>query len=191
MPTSIETLARHKSFSALSAEERDRVLTEMPPEAYDQLHRVLQTAPQLEATQQPPDRLRTHLMARMTATKPNRGWRRVALRPLPAWQVAAALLAGIALTMPWRSFTPVEKVVTLRETVTDTVFVTKVEWRDRVVVRYLTRPTPEKPPVAPMASALDPIPQELPETAWQPTAVGTSLGDAPELMGFFTQGDER
>ena len=88
-----------------------------------------------------------------------------------------------------------EQIVTQIQQRTDTVFQEKVLWRERVV--YKERVViQEKTSPEPIALVPEPTPEKFaPETPFSATdfstpRLGTSLGDTPELMRFFTEGDK-
>jgi hypothetical protein len=86
-----------------------------------------------------------------------------------------------------------ERVETVLVPQTDTVFVEKIQWREKVLWRerlvYRDKPTHTAPMAvqAPSFETNEIIELQSPEIS-QPH-IGTSMGEAPELMGFFTQGD--
>jgi hypothetical protein len=188
-----EQLASQKDFNALSATERRHVLTEMSQMEYDHLRKVLLATQQLETTALPPAHLRTKLLARMSAQPKPSVFRRLLTTPIPMWQAAAILMLGIATVAMNKETIVVEKNTTAWQWRVDTVFQEKVLWRDRIVLKskIVYR---EKPLVPPMASApakmdsLGAIP-DFQANELSDTPIGTSLGDTPELMEFFTQGD--
>ncbi len=154
---------------------------------------VLLTARQLDSEAMPPPALKDRLLRQLTAQpQPSRLHRFLHIHPVPAWQAAAAVLLGFSLV----ALRPTEKVIehtqTVWQTRTDTVYSEKTQWRERVVwkekVVFQT-----SPPVA------DTLLEKLDNQYVVPNfeaydmsnqAVGTSLGDTPELMDFFTQGDQ-
>lgn len=193
MDEKIELLALEKPFAALSAEERLWVLSEMSQAEFEHLRSVLLTARQMDAEVLPSARLKTQLMARMHKPPVPTSLRRIALAKMPVWLAAAMILLAVI----WSIFPPKETVqatvVTEIQHHTDTIWLEKTVWKTRVVVREKIV-CPEKTNPAPLAV----LPQTLnlpamdsgqirPEFS-QPR-VGSSLGDTPELMQFFTQGD--
>ena len=110
------------------------------------------------------------------------------------WSVAATLFLGIAAGWLLKPTSVQEKIVSTIELRTDTVWQEKTVWRERVVWRerivYPKKTADE--PIAFLPEKIDS--QELEIEFTQPEfaspRVGTSLGDAPELMLFFTQGDK-
>jgi len=194
MNEKIEQLAFEKDFSDLTAEERNLVLADMPEEAFKQLRSVLQAARQMDAGVLPPPRLKAQLLERMSA-KPKPGLPGNALTArIPMWSVAATLFLGIAAGWLLKPTSVQEKIVSTIELRTDTVWQEKTVWRERVVWRerivYPKKTADE--PIAFLPEKIDS--QELEIEFTQPEfaspRVGTSLGDAPELMLFFTQGDK-
>ncbi len=194
MNTQIEDLARQKDFAALSANERAQVLTEMPEEEYKRLHQVLRAARMQYAYADAPAHIRANLIRNMaTRSKPTR-LGRLMLDSTPLWRAAAIFLMGMAAAMLMRKTTVVEKVVTDVQYRVNTVYRDSIQWRERVVwktkVIYV-----EKAPTQPMANAPEKTapPIALPEFSSKDlnkTATGTSLGDTPELMQFFSQGEK-
>lgn len=190
MPTQIEQLASQKNFQELSPAECALVLAEMPQEAYEQLHQLLQASRQLETASVPPARLRTHLMAAMAEKATPTGVQRFLKTRVPVWQASAVLILGVATAMLFKREVVVEKTVTSWLTRVDTVTLEKVVWRDRIVVKNKVVYR-EKTLAVPMATATQLIENQInvpdfnTETIKQPH-IGTSLGDTPELMGFFT-----
>jgi hypothetical protein len=78
------------------------------------------------------------------------------------------------------------------EVKTDTVWVERIKWREKVV--YKTQPLPE-PLQEPIAAIPDRVQTPNLDSGLIPTPLsqqhlGTSLGDTPELMSFFTQVDK-
>jgi hypothetical protein len=188
MEDKIESLALEKNFAALSPAERALVLAEMPQAEFEHLRAVLLAARHLEARALPPAALRERLLEKMAMqTNPGLLRRTLAVR-LPAWQAAAALVLGVAAVWFLKKENLREKFVTQTQLRTDTIFVEKtcwrerVQWRERVVFR-------EKPAAAPMVFLSEKIDSQGVRFELAPPHVGTSLGDAPELLDFFTQGD--
>ena len=188
----ITQLAQEKDFAALSPAERAQVLAEMSREDYDQLRKVLRTSRDMDAQAHPPAALRARLMDRMTAQNPS-PINRILSAKVPVWQAAAALLLAVAAVAMLKKDVVVEKAITHWQVRVDTVFQERVVWRDRVVVweKVVFR---EKTPEQPMALIPENKDSQLvvpnyPEVEWTVTPrLGTSLGDTPELMSFFTQG---
>jgi hypothetical protein len=194
MNEKIEQLAREKDFAALSAAERNLVLEEIPESAYTQLRAVLLSARSLDSDRLPSEQLRNTLLAKMARqSKPTRVSRIWTAR-MPVWQAAAAVLMGIALVSSWRKEVVQERIVTNIEVRTDTVFQEKTIWRERIVWKE-KQVVQEKQAPEPIALTLDKQPYTpdeivIPQTDLFAPHVGTSLGDAPELMRFFTLGDK-
>lgn len=187
----IEQLALQKSFADLDPDEREAVLAVVSPETYEQTRAILLAAPALDEEQGPPLALRDRLTARMAAearrTQAPGGLR----RPVPLWQAAAALLAGVALTAwfrPGPSVVVQELPVRIVETRTDTVTIRQVQWKERVVVqeKVVFRDTPGLPVAASMPEASPALPEPVP---FQPVGdqIGTSLANEPALLDFFIQ----
>ena len=187
----IEQLALQKSFADLDPDEREAVLAVVSPETYEQTRAILLAAPALDEEQGPPLALRDRLTARMAAearrTQAPGGLR----RPVPLWQAAAALLAGVALTAwfrPGPSVVVQELPVRIVETRTDTVTIRQVQWKERVVVqeKVVFRDTPGLPVAASMPEASPALPEPVP---FQPAGdqIGTSLANEPALLDFFIQ----
>ncbi len=191
MNEEIEALARQKDFAALSASERAQVLEAMPAEEYDRLHVLLQAVRMQHAHEDAPAYLRASLIGRM-AVNSRQDW---FLRYVtPILRAAAIFILGMATAMLLRKTTVVEKVVTEHTHTVDTIYLEKTLWRERV--RWKTKhvyieKTPAKPSPAAVVNTVEHI--ALPEFNSKDlsnNAIGTSLGDTPELMQFFTQGGQ-
>lgn len=192
MSEQIESLALAKDFAALNPAERSLVLSEYSEAEFEHLRSVLLAARQLDATALPPAHLRSQLLEKMALqAKPGLVHRVISAR-IPFWQAAAAFaLLGVAIWFlkpePLR-----EKIVTIVQTRVDTVWQEKILWRDRVVwrERIVIR---EKTVVEPIAAFPTNTNEQAPASDYAvpeiaSPRVGTSLGDTPELMNFFTQG---
>lgn len=194
MNAQIEELARHKDFAALSANERARVLAEMPEEEYYRLHQVLHAARMQYAQAEAPVHMRANLLKQMATHAHPPRQSRLLRYAAPLWRAAAFFILGMAAAMLMRKTTVVEKVITDVQYKVDTVYLEHVQWRDRV--RWKTRvvyveKTPA-PPVALVPGKTEP-PGVLPEFSSKElskSAAGTSLGDTPELLQFFTQAEK-
>ncbi|MBC7776676.1 MAG: hypothetical protein H7246_14680 [Phycisphaerae bacterium] len=189
----IESLAIEKDFTSLSAAERAIVLAEMPEEAFDHLRAVLSAARQIDADVRPSTLLQPALLWKMAMpAKPNFMRRALAAQVL-VWQAAAALLLGVAAICFLKKETVAEIIKREIQVQTDTIWQEKTVWRDRVVIRerIVYR---EKPAAEPIAFFAEPIDTQAIELEYPLEFAlhreGTSLGDAPELMRFFTQGDK-
>ena len=207
MHTHIESLARQKNFSQLTAAERMAVLSEMTEEDYEQLHLTISTLRSMDADAQPSSQLRERLLRHMAEfAQPRLPWHRC---PVPMWQAAAAaLLVGVAVTacfFPKKSPHPVEslanggreRVDDGRETAIqvqhDTIWLTKWAYRDRVVYRHLPETSAEKQPAEPPQASLqmtqpaDTAPADSLLTvrfALPAPPTGTPMSELPELMRF-------
>ena len=185
----IENLARQKSFEAPSPEERAVVLSEMPREAYERLRAALRAAPALDADVQPPPALRRRLLARMAPPARPRAFLR---RSVPLWQAAAAVLAAAALAGFMKKTDPPATGLPVVELRTDTVFLQKIEWKERIVVRerVVFREKPPVPVVAFLPEKTDAAGGAIPEVPiiqFPAAPLGTSLGSEPGLLDFFVQ----
>jgi len=187
----IENLAARKSFSELSAPEREAVLAGMSREAYEHLRAILLAAPALDAGPPPPPELRGRLLARMRAPAPSRVLARMLTMRLPVWQAAAALAIAVAAVWLLKAQNARHVIVPVTEIRTDTLYREKIVWKERVVVREKTVFRE-----APLAAAFafektaprDAVPEEIPAPIFaEPPAAGTSLKDEPVLMDFFVQ----
>lgn len=194
MNEKIEKLALEKDFAALSASERNFVLEEMPETEYSHLRAVLLSTRGLDGDKLPSEQLRNALLARMARQSKATGSSQIWSARMPVWQAAAAVLIGIALVSFFQEETIQERIVTKIELRADTVFQEKTVWRERIV--WKEKPViQEKQAAEPIVLTLDKpqiTPDEIgiPQTDLFAPHVGTSLGDAPELMRFFTQGDK-
>ncbi len=186
----IEQLAAIKPFDALTAPEREFVLSEISRESYEQIRVVILAAPTLDQGQEPPLDLRTDLLRHMKTIAP--ASRPVWARPLPAWQAAAAVLLALALMWFWKIDSVREVPVQVVQVQRDTVFVPAIEWKERVVVRekvvYRVREIAQ--PVASLLPETEPprSPEtDFPDYEFPTTPVGTSLGSEPALLDFFVK----
>ena len=205
MHTHIESLARQKNFSQLTAAERTAVLSEMTEEDYEQLHLTISTLRSMDAHARPSPQLRERLLRHMAeVAQPRLPWHR---RPVPMWQAAAAaLLVGVAVAacfFPKKSPRSVEPLAEgRRETAVqvqhDTVWLTKWAYRDRVVYRHRPETSAEKQPAEPPQASLemtqpaDTAPADSLLTvrfALPAPPTGTPMSELPELMRFL--GGER
>lgn len=183
MNSNVEKLLLEKDFEALTGEEQAFVSQHLDEQEYRRMRLICQTAPQTDAGQLPPARLREQLMQKMAQQ-----------RPVPttgglSWWVGAALLLAGSLAGWFLKPVQVRELrqepVVIRQVDTvyqvKTVIKAQIRWKERVV--YLA-PTP------PLANT--PVRVEQPEfivpELHTPTVKGTSLGDTPELMKFFTDG---
>ncbi len=190
----IESLAFEKDFAALSATERTIVLAEMTEEAFGHLRAVLLAAPQMDADVQPSALLQPKLLwKKANPPKPNFLQRTLSAR-IPVWQTAAALLLGVAAVWFLKKDTVREIIRQEIQLQTDTVYQEKTVWRDRVVIRerivYREKPVAEPIAFLPQPIDFQVIETEFARPEFASPQVGTSLGDTPELMRFFTQGDK-
>jgi hypothetical protein len=171
----IENLALEKSFEQLCEAERAEVLAEMSPEAYNQLHTLLHIAPDLDQGPGPDASLRARLLTHMAGARVTAGRRPYRL---PLWQVAAAVALAVAATLffhkPVIREIPVEVVLIQ----TDTVYIEKPQWQERVVWREKVVYRDQPVATMPMPTA-DSTP-----VIFTP---GTSLEKEPALMQFFVQ----
>lgn len=193
MNEQIASLALEKDFAALSAAERNLVLSEASQAEFEQLRAMLLAARQMDADAMPPMRLRSQLLERMAAQARPGFVRRALLARMPIWQAAAALLLlGVAI---WflNPTTVQEKIVTEVQIRVDTVWQEKTVWRERVVWKnciVVVEKTPAEPvAILPSKPDLQAPVQEYASPEFGSPRVGTSLGDTPELMRFFTEGD--
>lgn len=181
----IEQLAKEKAFDRLSNAEKALVLSMMPREEYDQIRRMLQMAESMDASVVAPERLRARVMTQFPKPEGVR---------VSIWLALGMLAIGWGAMWLFRPVEIQEKWVPIVQQKTDTVWVERIKWREKVV--YKTRMVPVSSPL-PKSIALQPDPVNiipaaplyLPESGMQ-QAIGTSLGDTPELMSFFTQGDQ-
>lgn len=181
----IEQLAKEKAFERLSNAEKALVLSMMPREEYDQIRRMLQTAEAMDASVVAPERLRARVMAQFPKSEGIK---------VNLWLALGILAMGWGMMWVVRPVVMQEKQVPVIQQKIDTVWVERIKWREKVV--YKTRLVPAPAPL-PEPIALQPVPSNiipppplyLPDPTTQ-QAIGTSLGDTPELMSFFTQGDQ-
>ena len=189
----IAQLALQKNFNALSPAECAQVLAEMSQEEYDQLHKLLLATRQMDSILEPPAQLRAKLLLRMAQQpKPDR-LRRLMTARLPLWQSSAALILGIAVVSMMQKDVVVEKNIIAWQLRVDTVYQEKILWRDRIVKKNKVVFRKKMPPQTILSN-----PKKIDNQALVPdfqarelseSHIGTSLGDTPELMDFFMQGD--
>ncbi len=194
MNEKIESLAIEKDFAALNAMERSLVLSEMPQEAFEHLRSVLLAARQMDAGIEPSMQLRAQLMAKMAAQpKPSMVQKAIGAR-ISILQAAAILLFGLAVIWLLKPETVRTEIVTNIQVRVDTIWQEKTLWRDRVVWRdrlvYREKPAVEPIAFLPEKKDTQQLEIEFSEPVFAAPRVGTSLGDAPELLNFFTQGDK-
>lgn len=180
MDERVTRLLADKNFDTLTDTEKQWVLSAMTETEFRQVYAALQMAPKMDETVAPPPRLRATLMEQFAAPvslpqKPQPAWY---LRGVPVWQAAAVLLlvAGGVMALSRPDVQKPEPVVQTVHT-TDTVFVEKIVWKERVVIKSVER----KIPVETAAH----IPAETPGTK------GTSIADQPELLQFFSKAGEK
>ncbi len=194
MNEKIESLAFEKDFAALSQMERAMVLAEMPQEEFEQLRRILLAARGMDTAAMPPARLRAQLLDKMAAQPKPDLLRRAFATRIPLWLAMVVLLLATALVWRVKKETVQEKIVTKIQVQTDTIWQDKILWREKVVWRdrVIFKEKPNASPVAIEPQALDSqnIRLEFLQPEFTAPHIGTSLGDTPELMGFFTQGDK-
>ncbi|MFN0215279.1 MAG: hypothetical protein ACKVT2_13570 [Saprospiraceae bacterium] len=193
MNEQIELLALEKDFAVLSAAERDMVLAEMSPEEFEHLRTVVLNARQMDAGVLPPLDLKAKLLERMGGRSNSGILKRAFSARIPAWQALSALFLIGVIVWFMKKETVREKVVTENLVRVDTVWQVKTVWRDRVIWRekVVYREISREVPIALLPEKE--VPQKASLTISQPEfsvpRVGTSLGDTPELIGFFIQGD--
>lgn len=167
----IENLALEKSFEQLGEAERAEVLTEMPPEAYNQLHALLSAAPALDPGPGPDATLRARLLTHIAGAAVSAGRRPYRI---PLWQAAAAVAVAVAATLFFQKPVVREVPAIVIQRQVDTVIIEKPLWREKVVYRY--RPVPvARAPLNPADSVRALI------------SPGASLETEPGLMQFFVQ----
>lgn len=186
----VENLASRKTFSELTETEREAVLAEMSPEAYENLRALLLAAPALDTGPLPPAALRARLLDRMAATAPHRSTSGVLALCMPVWQAAAVL--AIAVAAVWFLKAPVvqEVAVPVVRIQNDTFFREKVVWRERVVFREKAAPQENPALVIALPEPFfprEPAVPEIPSALFEQAPAGTSLRDEPALMDFFVQ----
>ena len=190
----IAELARTRPFSDLSEVEKRAVLSEMPEAEYHILRRALLALPQLDAGIVPPADLRAGLLARFSQT-PRTPLYGIFQRTVPAWQAAAAVLAGIGFTFFFLKERPAvasQKIVYQTIIQKDTIYQTQTRWRERRVVRV------EKPMVAGVQNnwrqeklGFEQSPTGLNlEPLAVPSSIGTPMSERLELMDFFVSEKE-
>jgi hypothetical protein len=195
----IAPLAAEKSFADLNTQEKECVLAVMTADAFDQLHRTLRSAATLDADVAPPPALAARLRHRMAEHRPAPAQKpflqRIAHIRVPVWQAAAAVLFVLAVGQ-WRkteqpvTVSPAPLVKTIVRT--DTVFLEKIKWKERIVFRKSASPMPAgQESISPGFAAEIPQPAPavnfLPTTTPEYSASGTPIGEQPELLQFFTQ----
>ena len=196
----IAPLAAEKSFAELNDFQKESVLAVMTADAFDQLHRTLRSAATLDADVAPPPalaaRLRHHMAEYTSAPTKKPFLHRVSHIRVPVWQAAAAILLALVIgqihakrdaSLPASPAPLVQTIVR-----TDTVFLEKIKWKERIVFRKSASPMPagqesNSPGFA--VEMLQPAPAVnfLPTTTPEYSASGTPIGEQPELLQFFTQ----
>ncbi|AEE53243.1 hypothetical protein [Haliscomenobacter hydrossis] len=175
MKKSIEELAWEKEWGELGSAEQQAVLSMMDKAAYLRLREVLLLSKELDASLQPPARLRANLLAKMEQSSALSPVKYIWEVRIPLWQAAAAVLAGMVLmgllkpqSVVMDSSTP--NIVQVR----DTLVQEKMVWKDRIVqkTKVVYRDTSSTAPQINLAPK------------------GVSLEDAPELMSLFTQAEK-
>lgn len=198
----IENLAREKSFAALSADERQAVLSELSPGEYEQLRALLQAARRMDAALPAPPDLKSKLARQMAAAAQRERLRGQVFglvgRRIPAWQAAAAALLGMAAVhflQPAPPPLPAETVVQIVEK-RDTIWAERTRWRERIAWRERPAATERAstlPDAAPQCWAQSPSLPLFLETPAVPVAdsafapLGSPLSDSPELLDFFVR----
>ena len=180
MDERIAELVSAKNFGALTATEKEWVLETMTEAEYERLYEGLQMVPKLDETVAPSPRLRASLMDHFEKPlsllpTPQLAWY---LRGVPVWQAAAVflLVAGVVAALSRPDVQKTEPVVqTLYST--DTVYVEKIVWKERIVIKTVK----QQMPVETAAH----LPAETPATK------GTSVADQPELLQFFSKAGEK
>ena len=176
----IENLARHKSFSALSAAEREQVLTEMSETEYEKLYKLIHGMRGMQAEIQPPQALKAKILQQAALQRNGR----------PRWKAALwIMLCGFLLLtgmLLWQVFKP-----TIPPAQPSTPAAALVPVAEQKAVAPEKRPTQKKK--VKRTKIIDaksvPLPstsQNIPEPSLIPPPNGTSLGDHPELLEFFT-----
>lgn len=183
MMDKIEQMASEKEFDQLNSAEKTLVLSFMPKEEYDQIRRIILTAGAMDASIAAPKRLRSHLLAQYPKSKGVK---------VNIWLALGILATGWCLMWQYRPVRIREKVVPVVALKTDTVWVERIKWREKVVYkkRYTPSLTQEPIAVAPVRDQTFIPETELIQTPLNQQHLGTSLGDTPELLSFFTQGDQ-
>lgn len=171
MNEGIENLALEKSFEQLGEAERAEVLTEMPPEAYNQLHALLSAAPALDPGPGPDAILRARLLTYMAGSAVTAKGRAFSIT---WWQAAAAVVLAVAATLFFQKPVVREVPAIVIQRQVDTVIIEKPLWREKVLFRYRTVPVAQAP-VNPADSTRAII------------SPGASLETEPGLMQFFVQ----
>lgn len=197
----IEILAQQKSFDRLSPAERAEVLAEMSADEYEQLRLTISTLRNMDTDVRPTPLLRERLLSRLAERQrpPRLRWHS---RPVPLWQAAAAaLLVGgaVAFFFPKKNLRMAEPdggrgVVdggrgTAAPMLRDTVWLTKIVYRERTVYRErrpenaLESPPPqafvEPHPLPVLTDSIPAAPFALPAAP-----AGTPVSAWPELMQF-------
>ena len=198
----IELLAAEKSFDQPSESEKAQVLALMPAQRYTRLHELLRKAATLDANVEPTPELASRLQQRMMLRgsvlpqTPSPRLHRISRLRIPVWQTAAAVVIAFAIgnwTKTQTSMPPAKPdMVVKTEIRTDTIFVDRIRWKEKVVWR-----TPAT--ASPVVSAAEnfsglaetPAATALPEPGSDFAAPGAPIGEQPELLQFFTQPGSR
>ena len=108
-------------------------------------------------------------------------------RTISVWQAAAALALVLAVALLFSAAQERADHVVETQIQMDTVFVDKIVWKDRVVVRKVFVIQPAA--TLPVASIYPDTSNE--EVNPAPVVSGSSIGEQPELLQFFTRVGER
>ncbi len=191
MNEKIAILASSKKFEALDKQETALVLSEMTESEYRKLSAVLCALPLLDADVVPPPRLKAALMAQfdpesIVPEPPSKRWHQYAVT---LWQAAAAVLGAVLITSWWctnpRFTSPAAAHVIVQK---DTVWVEKIVWKERVVIKTIALPA------APIPVTVDMVQHDsMPEKSKKIPSSGSSIPIAaqPELLQFFTRAGEK
>lgn len=188
----IESLALTKDFDDLNLAERSLVLATMSEEEYTQWRSTFQAIQSLDAEVRAPAALKARVMENMVRRGRPNLFQRVLKAQSPLWLTLLLASLGWILTWTWMqrkipSQIPLAPQVEVRR---DTVWVEKTVWKDRIVIREKWRYKEKEadPPMAILPVRADSMLLELDFSApdFTPQRVGTSLGDEPELLRFFS-----
>lgn len=192
----IASLVEKGLFETLSSAEQQQVLAQMTAARFDQLHQALQQARTLDAEVTPPADLGLRLQQRMATLIHHAPqvsfFHRLASWRMPVWQAAAAAAMLVFAVYKYGNTETVVPAPPLVQTLikTDTVFLEKVQWKERIVWRERPEKVTEpaaNPAVATVATHAVFPENRLPELPLEISSAGAPIGAQPELLQFFTQ----
>ncbi len=163
-------------------------------EDFELLRSVLLSTRQMDNGLLPPAHLKARLLETMAMQRKPGLFKRICTAQIAMWQVLVLAALGIGLFCTLKKDKIQEKIITQVQVRTDTVWQEKTVWREKMVVRervvFKGKTAPIPIAFLPEKVMGESIAQGLSEPEFSAPRVGTSLGDAPELMRFFTDGEK-